>query len=130
VEDGTLHRPANFLSEDSENDAEGNETRSEGANSDSDCEENSADDDITESQNYEKLPKLSIVKTFMVTSTAFSMFRRNLQQFIRPPSRSEICRLLAKLSRPERNNSIPQDSGLIFFFAGSVLVARPEQLLL
>jgi len=110
VEDNTLRRPANFLSEDSENDVEGNETQSEGANSDSDFEENSADDDITESQNFEKLPKLSMVKTFMVTSTAFSMFRRNLQQFIQPPSRSEICRLLAKLSRPERNNSIPESS--------------------
>jgi arginyl-tRNA synthetase len=103
-------RPDNFLSEDSGNEAESSEKLREGDNSDSDFEENSADDDITESQNYEKLPKLSMVKDFMITSTAFSAFRENLRQFIQPTSRSKLGRLLAKISKPERNNSILESS--------------------
>ena len=110
VEHINLHRPANFLSEDSGNEPESSEWQSEGVNSDSDFEEKSADDDITESQNYEKLPKLSMVKDFMTTSTAFSMFRENLRQFIQLASRSKLGRLLAKLSKPERNSSIPESS--------------------
>jgi len=51
-----------------------------------------------------------MVKDFMITSTAFSMFRENLRQFIQPTSRSKLGRLLAKLSKPERNNSIPESS--------------------
>jgi hypothetical protein len=108
--DSNQRRHVNFLSEDSWNEAESSERHTEGVNSDSDFEENSADDDITESQNYEKLPKLSMVKDFMITSTAFSMFRQNLQQFIQPASRSKLGRLLVKLSKPERNNSIPASS--------------------
>jgi hypothetical protein len=110
VENSNLRRPANFLGEDSRNEAESSERQFERVNSDSDFEENSADDDITESQNYEKLSKLSMVKDFMITSTAFSMFRENLRQFIQPASRSELGRLLAKLAKPERNNSIPESS--------------------
>jgi hypothetical protein len=109
VEDSNIRRPANFLSADSGNEAESSERQPEGVNSDSD-DGDSADDDITESQNYEKLPKLSMVKDFMITSTAFSMFRENLRQFIQPASRSKLGRLLAKLSKPERNNSIPESS--------------------
>jgi hypothetical protein len=110
VEDSNLRQPTNFLSEDSGNEAEISERLSEGVNSDSDFEEKSADDDITESQNYEKLPKLSMVKDFMTTSPAFSVFRENLRQFIQPASRSKLGRLLAKLSKPEHNSSIPESS--------------------
>jgi hypothetical protein len=110
VEHRNLHRPANFPSEDSGNEPESSEWQSEGINSDSDFEEKSTDDDITESQNYEKLPKLSMVKDFITTSTAFSMFRENLRQFIQSASRSKLGRLLAKLSKPERNNSILESS--------------------
>jgi hypothetical protein len=108
--DSNQRRHANFLSENSWNETESSERQPEGVNSDSDFEENSADDDITESQNYEKLPKLSLVKDFMITSTAFSTFRENLRQFIQPASRSKLGRLLAKLSKPEQNNSIPEPS--------------------
>jgi hypothetical protein len=110
MEDNNISRPANVLSDDSGNQAESSERQPEGINSDSDFEENSADDDITESQNYEKLPKLSMVKHFMITSSAFSMFRENLRQFIQAASRSKLGRLLAKLSKPERNNAIPESS--------------------
>jgi arginyl-tRNA synthetase len=78
------------------NEAESSERQPEGVNSDSDFEENSADDDITELQNYEKLPKLSMVKDFMITGTAFSAFRENLRQFIQPACRSKLGRLLGK----------------------------------
>jgi hypothetical protein len=51
-----------------------------------------------------------MVKDFMISSTAFSMFRENLRQFIQPASRSKLSRLLAKLSKPERNDSIPEST--------------------
>jgi hypothetical protein len=110
MEDSNLRRSANVLSEDSGDEAKSSEREPKGVNSDSEFEENGADDDITESQNYEKLPKLSVVKDFMITSTAFSMFRENLRQFIQPASRPKLGLLLAKLSKPGRNNSIPESS--------------------
>jgi hypothetical protein len=110
MEDSNLRQSANFSSEDSGDEAKSSERELKGVNSDSEFEENSAEDDITESQNYEKLPKLSMVKDFMITSTALSMFRENFRQFIQPASRSKLGRLLAKLSKPGRNNSIPESS--------------------
>ncbi|KAI9874743.1 MAG: hypothetical protein M1830_009336 [Pleopsidium flavum] len=104
----------------------GGTDQSEDIDSESCSEDDDSDDGGTESQNHENHFDLSRVKDFLISSTAFLMFRENFRQFVHPSFKFKLYGLIAKLSEPSKSklNSLIMELELVP--PGQVLVSYQD----
>lgn len=76
----------------------------------SNSDDEAPDDGITESQAYDKLPRLTVVKQFMLSSVAFAKFRENLRQFVHQDFNFKLRQLIDGLSKPGQRDLFSSSS--------------------